>query len=225
MTPAGPRTATELLFGPGTSAAGALTQVLLSAPERALRDLPQAIRQAAVREAAAAAARLLEVELAGLLVTGWRAHHDLTGAARRTLASPGHTELVDLIRHQVTTAQEPSVTILVNGREVTTVQFSLTVEFDISALVAGIWSGLLVAVHAGSCEVTATLAVQDTGAKNAGTLKTGTLNTGTQNTMTLTGSAYLHLPSAIPVSPGIRLLPAEDHPAARRYPAYSERMS
>jgi hypothetical protein len=75
------------------------------------------------------------------------------------------------------------------------------VEFDISALVAGIWGGLLVAVHAGSCEVTATLAAGTAGA--------------------LTGSTYLHLPGVIPVSPGIRLLPAEDHPAR----VYSDRMS
>ena len=162
MTPTiqdGPRTAAELLFGPGVSAAAGLTAQ--------------------------------------------------TGAARRTLAAPGSTELVDLIRHQVTTTQQPSVTVLVDGRQVATIELSLTVEFDISALVAGIKAGLLVAIHSGSCEVTATLAVQETDV--------------------LTASTHYDLPGVLMVSPGIRLLPAEDYPAdgqpspaARRY---SERMS
>jgi hypothetical protein len=88
---AGPGTATNLLFGPGANAAEALARQILAAPtglDRALERLPQATRQAAVREAAAAAAGLLDVDLDGLLLAGWRAHRDLTGAARRTLAVP-----------------------------------------------------------------------------------------------------------------------------------------
>jgi hypothetical protein len=194
----GPRTATELLFGGGASAAAALTAQLLSADgeaslDRALQDLAPATRQAAAREAAATAAGLLDVDLAGLLVAGWRTHRDLTGAARSTLAVPGRTELVDLIRHRVTTAQQPSVTVLVDGRQVAAIELRLTVEFDISALVAGIKAGLLVAVHSGSCDVTATLAVQETDV--------------------LTASTHYDLPGTLAVSPGIRLLPAEDYPA------------
>jgi hypothetical protein len=194
---AGPGTATNLLFGPGANAAEALARQILSAPtglDQALERLPQATRQAAVREAAAAAAGLLDVDLDGLLLAGWRAHRDLTGAARRTLAVPGSTELVDLIRHQVSVAQEPSVAVLVDGRQVATIQLGLSVEFDVSALVAGIKAGLLVAVHAGSCDVTATLAIQGTGV--------------------LTATSHLDLPSVMQVSPGIPLLPAGDYPAA-----------
>jgi hypothetical protein len=196
------QTAAELLFG--TDASAGLTAQLLSAQgevnlDQALRDLPPATRQAAVRETAAAAAGLLDVDLAGLLVAGWRAHHDLIRAARRTLAVPGSTELVDLIRHQVTTAQQPSVTVLVDGRQVATIQLSLGVEYDISALVAGIKAGLLVAVHSGSCDVTATLTVQET--------------------EVLTASTHYDLPGFLAVGHGIRLLPAEDYPSAARAPA------
>ena len=216
MTPtaqAGPGTATNLLFGPGANAAEELAQQILAAPtglDRALERLPQATRQAALREAAAAAAGLLDVDLDGLLLAGWRAHRDLTGAARRTLAVPGSTELVDLIRHQVSVAQEPSVAVLVDGRQVATIELGLSVDFDISALVAGIKAGLLVAVHAGSCDVTAALAIQGADV--------------------LTASSHFDLPGVLRVSPGIALLPAGDYPpggtpgqpAARRY---SERMS
>jgi hypothetical protein len=210
---AGPGTAANLLFGPGANAAEALARQILSAPtglDQALERLPEATRHAAVREAAAAAAGLLDVDLDGLLLAGWRAHHDLTGAARRTLAVPGSTELVDLIRHQVSVAQEPSVAVLVDGRQVATIQLGLSVDFDISALVAGIKAGLLVAVHAGTCDLTATLAIQGTDV--------------------LTATSHFDLPAVMRVSPGIALLPAGDYPpggtlgqpAARRY---SERMS
>ena len=205
----GPGTATELLFGPAANAAEALAEKILSAHadlDQTLQRLPEATRKAAVREAAAAAAGLLDVELDGLLLSGWRLHRDLTGAARRTLASPGSTELVDLVRHQVTAAQQPSVAVLVDGRQVATIHLGLTVEFDVSALVAGIKAGLLVAVHAGSCDVTATLAVQGAEVQS--------------------GSTHLDLPVALAVSPGIRLLPAEDYPLAVPAPrGYSERTS
>ncbi len=194
---AGPGTAANLLFGPGANAAEALAQQILSAPtglDQALERLPEATRHAAVREAAAAAAGLLDVDLDGLLLAGWRAHRDLTGAARRTLAVPGSTELVDLIRHQVSVAQEPSVAVLVDGRQVATIQLGLSVDFDISALVAGIKAGLLVAVHAGTCDLTATLAIQGTDV--------------------LTATSHFDLPGVIRVSPGIPLLPAGDYPAA-----------
>jgi hypothetical protein len=206
---AGPGTATDLLFGPAANAAEALAQQILSAEadlDRALRQLPPATQKAAVREAAAAAAGLLDVDLDGLLLAGWRAHHDLTRAARRTLASPGSTELVDLARHQITVAQQPSVAVLVDGRQVGTIQLALTAEFDISALVAGIKAGLLAAVHAGNCHVTATLAIQGTDVQTA--------------------STHLDLPAVLRVSPGIRLLPAEEYPpGAPVAPRYSERMS
>jgi hypothetical protein len=206
---AGPGTATDLLFGPAANAAEALAQQILSAEadlDRALRQLPPATQKAAVREAGAAAAGLLDVDLDGLLLAGWRAHHDLTRAARRTLASPGSTELVDLARHQITVAQQPSVAVLVDGRQVGTIQLALTVEFDISALVAGIKAGLLAAVHAGNCDVTATLAIQRTDVQTA--------------------STHLDLPAVLRVSPGIRLLPAEEYPpGAPVAPRYCERMS
>ena len=200
---AGPGTAANLLFGPAAKTAEALAGQLQL--DRALDQLPEATRKAAVREAAAAAAGLLDVDL-----DGWRMHHDLAGAARRTLATPGSTELVDLVRHQVSVSQEPSVAVVVDGRQVGTIELGLDVEFDITALVAGIKAGLLVAVHAGSCDVTATLAIQGTDV--------------------LTATSHLDLPGVMRVSPGIPLLPAGDYPprgtpgqlAARRY---SERMS
>jgi hypothetical protein len=187
-----PGTATDLLFGHGASAPEALAHQIMSAhADRELHRLPRPTREAAVLEAAAAAAGLLDGDLTGMIVAGWRTHHDLVAAARRTLAAPTTTELVDLVDHQITTSQQPSVAVLVDGRQVATIQISLSVEFDIGALVAGVQAGRIVAIHSGHCEVTATL--------------------GIQGTAVLTKKARFDLPGVIAVKPGIRLLPAEDY--------------
>ena len=187
-----PDTATDLLFGHGASAQEALAGQIMSAHgDHALRHLRRPTREAAVLEAAGAAAGLLDGDLVGMLVAGWRTHRDLVGAARRTLAAPASTELVDLVDHQVTTTQQPSVAVLVDGRQVTTIQVSLSVEFGIGALVAGVKAGRLVAIHAGHCDVTVTL--------------------GIQGADVLTKHAKFDLSGVVPVKPGIRLLPAEDY--------------
>src|SRR5690348_6210257 len=118
-----PHTALNLLLGPGDESPEALANQILSAASavnlgRALENLPTTTYDAAVREITAATTGLLNIDLIEMLVGGWRKPHDLTGAARNTLAAPGSTELVDLATHQVTITEHPSVTILVDGHRV-----------------------------------------------------------------------------------------------------------
>lgn len=198
MTPAErarPRTATELLFGPGEDAAGALAERMARAGAdgnlgTGLEHLPAA----AGREVAGQAAGLLDVNLADVLVAGWREHHELAAAAQRTLAVPGSTELVSLATHQISTEQRPYVTVLVDGHRVATVELGLSLTLVVTALLAGISAGRLVALHTGRCDVTAALAIQGSDL--------------------VTRQAHFDLPGVIPVSPGIRLLPARHYPAA-----------
>src|SRR5450755_736394 len=115
-----PKTALELLFGENGDTAAPLTRLILSGDAgqdlgRALEHAAKSTRAAAARDVTAAAAGLLDVSLVGVLAEGWREHHDLTSAARRTLAAPGSTELVQLAEHQVSVANHPYVTILVDG--------------------------------------------------------------------------------------------------------------
>jgi hypothetical protein len=158
-----------------------------------LGRLPEAARQAASREINSAAAGLLDVSLIGMLIAGWRAHHDLTSAARRTLAVPGSTELVHLATHQITVEKRPTVTVLVDGHRVAILQLDLSVVFDITAMLAGIRAGRLVALHSGRCDITATLAIDGTNV--------------------VTRQTHLELPGAIPLGRGIRLLAAAEDPA------------
>lgn len=195
--PTGPHTVLTLLFGPGEEALDALTHAIVDAGtrgnlDRALEKLPQATRDAAAREVAAATAGLLDINLIDVLAAGWREYQDLTSAARRTLAAPGSTELVHLVTQRVSTSQQPYVTVVVDGRQVATVWLGLSVVFDVSALLARVRAGRLVGIHAGSCDVTATLAIDGVDV--------------------VSKQAHLELPGEIALGRGLRLLPARDYP-------------
>jgi hypothetical protein len=190
-------TALDLLFGPHADAAETLACEILSpggdqSLGRALEHLPETTRKAAAQEAASTAAALLDVDLIGVLVRGWRVHRDIVSAARRTLAAPGSTEVVSLIGHEVTIGQRPSISVLVDGRQVATLQIGLSVVFDVNALLLAISGGRLVAVHSGRCDITVTLAVQGTDL--------------------IVRHAHLELPGVIPIRRGIRLLPVGEYP-------------
>jgi hypothetical protein len=196
-------TVLDLLFGPDADAAGTLAGEILSPGGdqdlgRALARLPEMTREAAVREAAAAAAGLLKVDLVGVLVRGWREHRDIVSAARRTLAAPASTELVSMSAHEVMLEQHPFVRVLVDSQRVATLELGLSIVFDVDALLLLISGGRLVAVRSGRCDVTATLAVQGTDL--------------------LVRQAHLELPGLIPLGQGIRLLPAGEYPARADLP-------
>jgi hypothetical protein len=192
-------TALDLLFGPAADAAAAETLASeissLGGGQdlgRALAHLPETTRKAAAQEAGTTMAALLKVDLIDVLVRGWREHRDIVSAARRTLTAPGSTELVSMSAHEVTLDQRPSVSVLVDGQQVASLQFGLSIVFDINALLLGISGGRLVAVRSGRCDITATLAVQGTDL--------------------LVRHAHLELPGVIPLRRGIRLLPVGEHP-------------
>src|SRR5919201_2573669 len=127
-------TALDLLFDPGTDAAGTLADEILSSGPgqdigRALGHLPEMARKAAAHEAGTTMAALLKVDLIEVLVRGWREHRDIVSTARRTLAAPGSTELVSMSTHEVTLDQRPSVSALVDGKRVATFQLGLSIVF------------------------------------------------------------------------------------------------
>jgi len=191
-------TALDLLFGPGTNAAETLADEILSPGGdqnlgRALAHLPEMTRKAAVQEAATTAAALLKVDLIDVLARGWREHREIVAAARRTLAAPLSTELVSMATHQVTLEQRPSVSVLVDGQKVATLELGLSIVFDVNALLLGISGGRLIAFHSGRCVITGTLAVQGTDL--------------------LVKRAHLELPGVISLRRGIRLLPIGEYPA------------
>ena len=155
---------------------------------RAFERLPRVTREAAVREAAVVAVGLLKIDLMEVLVSGWREHRDIFGAARRTLDMPGSKELVGLAPHRITTVQQPSVGILVDNHRVHTLQLGLSIFFEVTGLVAGIHGGRLAAVHAGRGDIGLALTIHEP--------------------EVLTKRSHLELPGVKSLQRGFRLLPA-----------------
>jgi hypothetical protein len=198
--------ALDLLFDTDTDAAETLAGEILwpggdQSLGRAIAHLPETTRQAAAQEAATMMAALLKVDLAGVLVRGWSKHRDIVSAARRTLAVPGSTELVSMSSHEVKLDQRPSVSVLVDGHQVATLQFGLSIVFEINALLLGISGGRLVTIHSGRCDITATLAVQATDL--------------------FVRHAHLELPDVLRLRRGFRLLPADAYPPDEDEPSES----
>ena len=193
--PARPDTAFSLLFGAGAGTDD-LPQQLEEQLGGALDNLPHAIREAAAGQIARAAAQLLDVDLVDVLIGAWRLHEELIKAARRSLQAPGGVTLQDLLPFGVSVTQDPYIDVLVDDRSVARLQFSLTLEYEVRAMLPEIRSGLLVALHDGHCDVTATLAIEDQ--------------------QIASRSMRFELPGAIRLGAGLRLLPAEEYAAAAR---------
>jgi hypothetical protein len=117
-------------------------------------------RTAANDQVAAVAHGLLDLDLGGLVIAAWGKWADLTAAAKRTFATQDSSEVVELAVHTITSSHRPFVELLVNDTHVATVHFELAVKFVIKGLVATVQHGRLVAVHAGDCDLTATLAAE-----------------------------------------------------------------
>jgi hypothetical protein len=124
------------------------------------KRLSGAGRKAANDRVAAVAHGLLDLDLGGLVIAAWGKYADLTAAAKRTFATHDSSEVVELAVHTITSTHHPFVELLVNDVHVATVRFELAVKFVIKALVATVQHGRIVAVHAGDCDVTATLAAE-----------------------------------------------------------------
>ncbi len=94
------------------------------------------------------------------LVSGWRKYAALTAAARRTAATPGSEEVVELAAHRVASTHKPEIDVLVDDVRVATLRFELSIEFVIQGLVANVAHGDLVALRAGVAYTTTRLRVE-----------------------------------------------------------------
>jgi hypothetical protein len=160
----------------------------------ALGGLAPTARAAVAREITATTASLLKVNPVDVLISGWRGYKRITDAARGTLAAPGSTELLPLATHQVTEAQNPVITVLVDDYRVATLQLGVSVTCEVQGLVAKISAGRLMAIESGRCYVTAALAI-------AGVEVTSR-------------TARIDLPGVVPLGRGVRLLPAQEYALA-----------
>ena len=158
-------TARGVLFGDAAGDAARELSRALSESEariagRQLRHLSRSAARSVDEEVGAVAADLLDIDLGDALVLGWRRCTALLEAARRTLASPGSTEIVELVTHRVTSDFRPSIDLMVDGIRVNTFELHLALVFDLTGVSAVVRGGELVGVRGGDCLVTATLTLE-----------------------------------------------------------------
>jgi len=158
----GPLTAHAVLFdGDGGEAArklGAGLPTTLTGLDRGA--LSESARRAMHQDFADVAAGLLDLDLGGVLVTGWCKHAQLGAAAERTLAAPGSRETVRLAEHRISHTSSPHVDVLLGGTVVTQIKMTLGVDVDVTGLEASIREGRLVSLHSGDAAITVALAVE-----------------------------------------------------------------
>lgn len=125
-----------------------------------------------VRRLAPAAGALLDDELVSALersiggvdlsagwTTCWERYWSVSDACRRTAADDAATEIVVLARHQVTSAYEAPVDIVVDGVALCTLEFELTVTGEVVGLSAVVRGGRVRGLKGGAVTAEARLSL------------------------------------------------------------------
>jgi hypothetical protein len=157
-----PLRTSEFLFGADQKGIKALTAVLtkagvIGAATATLTSLSRVGRGAVGSQIATVAQGLLDLDIGEIVSEGWRRMDELTEAARRSVATPGSSEVVDLAKHSVSSKHSPQVELLVNDAVIANVEFELSLELVLKSVVATVRGGRLVEVHSGDCEITGKL--------------------------------------------------------------------
>ena len=158
-------TVDKLLFGKDEDVVESLGEFLvahhlLGFLNTAIEHLARASFQAILQEVAKASAEVLKLDLINIIAMGWRKHSALRHAAKRTLETPGNIEVVQLATHRMTSFHRPYVNLLWDDAVLGTMHFEVNLELLVKALVVTVQSGKLAALHSGSCDITAELAVE-----------------------------------------------------------------
>jgi hypothetical protein len=128
---------------------------------RAIRDTTDSARSAVGAEIIRTVDALLDLDLGGLLATGWTKHKTLTSAAEQTRAAPGTSAVVSLLEHSVSSTHRPRVDLLVREKRIGSVHLELSVRFTVRGLAATVRGGKLVSLTGGSCDINASLSVEE----------------------------------------------------------------
>lgn len=104
---------------------------------------------------------LQQLDLASLVVEGWRTYNKLIEAAHRSRSTPERPEKVVLNTHQITSKHQPTIDVVINETQRYSVRLSLTITFDLHLVRAVVQNGALVALESGSCLVSVTLGIED----------------------------------------------------------------
>lgn len=149
----------EFLFGPADIASGLETSGLAAVVREQLSGFTRATGDQAVKEVERITTDLTRLNPVQIIIDALTSFHELHKAGERTIEQPGSAELVELIGHEITFQQQPSITVVVNGQHVATLPMLLSLIVDIQALTATVRTGRLTALQIGRCAATGTVAI------------------------------------------------------------------
>lgn len=161
-----PLSAATFLFGDDQDSVDQLAAALkesgvLGAALAGLGKLSKAGMGAVGDQIAAISHGLLDIGLDMLILEGWRRFEDLRAAAQRTRDEGGTTEVLDLATHTITSSHQPRVELKLNEIPVASVEFDLSLTFELKAAVATVRDGRLVSLHSGVCDLDGAVKVGD----------------------------------------------------------------
>ncbi len=107
------------------------------------------------------AVEFLDEDLAGLFLTGLGRCHAVVQAGRTSLADPkrGETTVTLIDPYEIHSTQRPYVSVLVDGQEVTRVEFELDVVFGLLETAVVVRDGAIQAVECIACSVAVTFSL------------------------------------------------------------------
>ena len=149
----------EFLFGPADIASGLETSGLAGVVREQLSGFTRATGDQAVKEIGRITTDLASVNPVQIIVDALTSFNELQEAGRRTIGQADSAELVELIGHEITFQQQPSINVVVNGQQVATLPMLLSLTCDIQALTATVRTGRLAALQLGHCTATGTIAI------------------------------------------------------------------
>ncbi len=154
-------TARDVLFGRDVDVPAELARRLretdaLASGREDLRVVGGAVWDGAYEQLAAMATDFLDLDIATVLVNGWRKHRELVGAAAVTSADDS-TVVVPLGGRDLRLVRHPRVDAQLGTLTLPAVRFELAVDVAVLGVAGVVAGGRLVALTGGRCEVTVSL--------------------------------------------------------------------
>lgn len=176
----------SFLFADADIASALATSGVADVVRGQLASFTQATRNEAVKEVERVIAEAGNLNLIDIILKAVSTYGELREAGRRTIGAPDSPEVVELVGHQVTLQNQPSVQLVVNEKRVATLRLLFSLVIDIQALTATVRQGRLTALQVGWCDVGASV--------------------GIDGTTVMRRQTQLQLPGSIPLGPGIPLV-------------------
>jgi len=133
-----------------------------SIEDKLAEELSSRLRTILLDEIVVVMRRVLGVAVVDLLGAAWRKWEPLAAAARRSLETPGSTEIVELLDHRITSSHQPGVDITVDGVKIAEIRLDVEIAIEIHGLTAVVTGSRLSALRTGRGEASLNVSVDGT---------------------------------------------------------------